>query len=356
MYIGSISSSMSFSEAVSFYLNWRTATPTLPGRRREGFVGKRTLKDYKQKAKALEKFFGPMKLENIKVFHMDAYQTARLHADGYTRFYGKREVSSPAGGTKINSELAMLKRLMEMAGCWTAEHELYYSPFQQCDPDEQKALSPDEQETFLRSASSLPRWQPVWWYGLVATHLTFSSDEMRTIRMGEINSVSQIVSVNPRYGKNPTRRRNVTIEDPACMWALQRLMERAAELGASSQSYRGPQPHYFLFPRRVVRNLYDPELPMGETGLRKIFEEVRQHAGVPWFNFNAFRHTGATRLAEAGISPYILEQRMGHVGQKMMKRYVQISQQAQRIATRNAVQRKPVVSIKRDDERDWRMA
>lgn len=355
MYVGSISRSMSFTEASDFYLDWRSAVPVLPGRRREGFVGKRTLKDYHQKAKALKKFFGEMKLENIRVCNMDAYQTARLNADGYTRFYGKREASSPAGGITINAELSFLKRLMEMAGCWTPEHELYYAPFQQQESDEQKALDPEQQETFLKTAAALPRWYPVHWYALVALHLTFSSDEMRTIRLGDINMHHQTVSVNNNYGKNSARRRTNTIDDGACGWALQRLMERAQQLGATNERYRGAQPQYFLFPGRLVKNLYDPELPMGETGLRKIFEEVRAKAGVPWFHFNAFRHTGATRLAESGISPYILEERMGHVGPKMMKRYVQISQQAQRIAVRNACAKKPVVSI-REGERDWRTA
>jgi integrase len=179
---------------------------------------------------------------------------------------------------------------------------------------------------------------------------------MRTLRLGDINLHHQTVSVNNNYGKNFARRRTNTIEDGACGWALDRLMDRARQLGATTEKYRGPQPQYFLFPRRVVRNLYDPELPMGETGLRKLFEEVREKAGVPWFEFNAFRHTGATRLAESGISPYILEERMGHVGPKMMRRYVQISQQAQRTAVRNACAKKPVVSIKRDDGRDWRSA
>jgi len=354
MYVGSISSSMSFSEAVNFYLNWRSA-PAAPGRRIQ-FVGPRTLKDYRQKAKALEKFFGAMKLENIRFENLSGYQEARMTANGYTRFYGKREVASPAGATKINSEIALLKRLMEMAGCWTPELEMYYDPFQQVDTGEQRALDPQQQEAFLETAAKLPRWHPVWWYGLVALHLTFSSDEMRTLRLGDINLHHQIVGVNNNFGKNFARRRSVTIEDGACLWALQNLMERAAQLGATSERYQGRQPHYFLFPRRVVKNLYDPELPMGETGLRKIFEEVREKAGVPWFHFNAFRHTGATRLAESGCPPYILEERMGHVGPKMMRRYVQVSQQAQRKAVRDAMQKKPVVSIKRDDDRDWRMA
>lgn len=342
MYVGSISPAMSFKVAVSFYLDWRDAPSALPGRRRAQFVGKRTLKDYRAKAKALVKFFGEMKLEDIRVENLNGYQEARLTADGYTRFYGKREVSSPAGAIKINSEISLLKRLMQMAGCWGPEHEMYYAPFQQTESDIQKALSPEEQEQFLKTAATLPRWYPVWWYGLVALHLTFSSDEMRTIRLGDINLHHQIVGVNNNFGKNYARRRSVTVEDGACLWALQCLMERAHVLGSTAEKYRGAQPQYFLFPRRVVKNLYDPELPMGETGLRKLFEEVREKAGVPWFQFNGFRHTSLTRLAEANTPPFIMEKRAGHIGQKMMRRYVQIGEQAERIAIRKATQKKPV--------------
>ncbi len=71
----------------------------------------------------------------------------------------------------------------------------------------------------------------------------------------------------------------------------------------------------------------------------------------PWFEFNAFRHTGATRFAEAGLQPYLLERRMGHVGAKMMRRYVQIGQQAERLAIRNTVERKPVLSIEQEQLR-----
>lgn len=347
MYVGSITASMRFTEAAKSYLEWRTApvAAPLPGRKQEKFVGKRTLKDYRQKAKALDKFFGDMKLGDIKVDNMNGYQEARLTANGYTRNYGERVVPSPAGGTKINSELALLKKLMVMAQCWTPKHEMYYLRFQQMDPDEQKALDQEQQELFLKTAANNPRWHPIWWYALVALHVTFSSDEMRTVRLGDINRHSQILGVNSHYGKNYARRRSVTIEDGACMWALERLMERASVLGATSPKYKGPQPHYLLFPRRVVRNCYDPELPMGETGLRKLFEEVRDQAGLEWFQFNAFRHTGLTRLAEAGVPPYVMEKRAGHIGSKMMRRYVQIGEQAERMAMRNAYARKPVAAV-----------
>ncbi len=348
MYMGSISKEMTVSEAVDFYLNWRE-TPVVPGitaPQKARFIGRRTLKDYRQKTKALLKFFGEMRLGAIHVGNFNEYQMARLTANGYTRSYGKRVVPSPAGVIKINSELAVLKRLMKMGGCWTPELEMYYQPFQEIEPESHRALDLDEQERFLTKAAEDPRWHPVWWYALVSLHLQFSSDEMRTIRLGDINLAYQTVSVNPGFGKNSFRRRTNTVEDGACLWALQRLMERAGQLGRTAKKYNGPQPHYFLFPRRLVKNLYDPELPMCETGLRKLFDEVRVAAGVPWFPFNGFRHTGLTRLAELGVEPYIMEKRAGHIGAKMMRKYVQISQQAQRLSIRNALQKKPPESFR----------
>lgn len=342
MYVGSISREMTFSQAVAFFLDWRTA-PARPGRSQ--YVGSRTLKDYRQKAKPLAQFFGAMKLEAIHVGNLKAYQTARLNGDGFTRCFGARTVCSPAGAIKINSEVALLKKILIMAGCWGPELEMYYRPFQQQEPVVQRALSEEEQARFLAMAESNPRWHVVWWYALVAIHVTFSSDEMRTIRMGEINLPFQMLSVNPHFGKNSERRRTVTIEDASVIWALQMLMERADRLHRTSAKYVPGSPQYFLFPRRVVRNCYDPELAMGETGLRKAFDEVCDAAGVPWFPFNGFRHTGATRLAERRVPPYILEKRMGHVGQKMMKKYVQIGEQAERIAMKEAFSRKPPTSI-----------
>lgn len=350
MHLGSISKEMTFSEAVSFYLTWREAPIGSSRMRRTEYVAKRTLKDYRQKAKPLDKFFGPMSLETIRHWHMEGYQDARLAADGFTRAYGKRVVPSPAGGTKINSELALLKKLMQMCQCWTPELEMYYRPFRQVEGDVQRALSCDEQDHFLDIASQNPRWYPIWWYALVAIHLTFSSDEMRTIRLGDINVPLQMVSVNPNFGKNSERRRTNTIEDGTVLWALQRLMEWSEIKAKTWPEYVPRSPHYFLFPKRLVRNLYNPELPMGETGLRKLFDEVCDRAELSWFPFNGFRHTGATRLAERRVPPYILEKRMGHVGQKMMKKYVQIGEQAERIAMKEAFAKKPPTSI---HQADW---
>jgi len=344
MSLGTISPEMTLDEAIEFYLIWRTA-PVALGRVRLKFISPRTLKDYGQKGKALRKFLGTTRLGDITLEDLRGFQAARLNADGFTRFYGKREVASPAGAIKINSELALLKKLMKMAMCWSPELEMYYLPFQEEEPEMQRALDRQQQARFLKTAASNPRWHSIWWYALAALHLTFSSDEMRTLRIGDINVAHQLVGVNPAFGKNFARRRTVTVEDGACMWALQKLMERAEQLCASWKDYRGPQPHHFLFPLRVVKNLYNPELPMGETGLRKPFDETRAQADLRFFQFNSFRHTGLTRLAEAGVPPYIMEKRAGHIGSKMMRRYVQIGEQAQRLAMQAAFAKKPSGSV-----------
>jgi len=329
---------MLFTEAASAFLDSRTA-PVTHGRVQ--YIGKNTFKDYQKKLKALSVFFSGLRLDEIYPGHLDDYQRVRSQGDGFTRKVGRVVVASPAGAQKINAELGLLERVMKLAGAWTPEHEKFYTPFQVLDADIPRALSPEEQDRFLMVASSNPEWHPIWWYSLAAVHLTFSSDEMRTIRIGDINLTHQIVGVNRRYGKNKFRRRDVPVSDGACMWALERLIERGAKLTPDQPQ----QPHHFLFPGRVVRNVFDPETHMSETGLRKPFEAVRDKAGLPWFQLNGWRHTSITRLAAAGVPIATIMRRAGHVTPKMSEHYTHISEQEERLAIMGASQRKPVISI-----------
>ena len=352
---------MVFTEAATAFLDSRTAPVTPAGVR---YVGKNTYKGYAQKLKALKIFFGDMPLEEIHLGNLIKYQEARTAGDGFTRKLGKVEIQSPAGAAKTNAELRLLLRVLKQAFAsipkrtsWEeannppdlkltafaqnlAQIEMFYLPFQVTETDIPRALSPEEQDRFMMVASSNPDWHPIWWYSLAAVHLTFSSDEMRTIRIGDINLTHQIVGVNRRYGKNKFRRRDVPVSDGSCMWALDRLIERAQRVTG-----RRPEPHHFLFPGRVVRNVFDPETHMSETGLRKPFEAVRDKAELAWFQLNGWRHTAITRLAEAGVPIAIIMRRSGHMTPKMSAHYTHISEQAERLAIMGASQRKPVISI-----------
>ncbi len=78
-----------------------------------------------------------------------------------------------------------------------------------------KALSPEEQERFLEVAASRPEWEVVYWYSLLAVHIAFSSDEIRTLQQGDINITHQIIAVNRKAGKNKYRRREVRLQSLA---------------------------------------------------------------------------------------------------------------------------------------------
>jgi integrase len=333
-YVRPIQASMPFSQAAEAFLASRTTPITLSQLR---YVSKNTFKNYRQKLKALRVFFGDVPLDRLHAGLFVQYQRRRAEGTGFTRKIGKTVVQSPAGAAKINSELSLLQRILKLGGAWTADHEAFYVRFKVQDSEMVRALSQAEQDRFMLVAQSRPGYHPIWWYSLIAVHLTFSSDEMRTIRIGDINLTHQIVSVNRQVGKNSYRRREVPICDGACSWALERLIERAQKMGA-----RGP--HHYLFPGRLVRNVFDPETHMSETGLRKPFEAVRVAAEVPWFQLNGWRHTAITRLAEAGVPIATIMKRAGHVTLKMSAHYTHISEQAERFAITRAAEKKPAIS------------
>jgi integrase len=220
-----LSASMSFSQAAESFLESRKA-PVARGRVQ--YVSPRTLRDYRYYLKTLTVHFGEIPLGQIGLREIAKYEERRAAGEGFTRIIGNRKggerVSSPAGANKIRSEISLLIRILKRANCWPEVMSDVYLPLQQTDSDVPRALSPDEQDRFLAVAGTAKRWEVVLWYSMVALHLTWSTDEMRTIRIGDINLHSQIISVNRRYGKNKYRRRVTPICDPGCAWALERLI------------------------------------------------------------------------------------------------------------------------------------
>ncbi len=318
-----ISAAMPFHEALRNLIGSLTA-PVPYARAR--YRSRNTLKDYERKASALDLFFGRLAVGEVHLGNFREYQRLRSlnpedprdawrclrgtaargpfadlaaaqawaekHGGGYA--LARTLWAHRAGAAKINGELGLVERVMKLAGAWTPELERFYERFQVEESEIPRALSPEEQDRLLEVARSRPDWEIVYWYSLLALHTAFSTDELRAIRLGDINLGFGILAVNRKAGKNKFRRREIALTDPGCIWALERLMERAVRLG-------GAGPEKYLFPFRVVRNHFDGSLPMSETGIRKQFDEVRQAAGLGWFQLNGWRHTAATRMAEAGV-------------------------------------------------------
>jgi integrase len=310
-----IRADMTFAEAGAAFDEWLSCPQSPEGAR---YRSKGTMRDNRTKIKALNKFFGSLKLRDIHIGHIREYQKMR--------FSNERNLwAHPAGADKINQEMGLQLRIMRLGNAYTSDIEKYYKTLQVDECEIPKALSQEEQERFLEVAASRPEWEVVHWYSLLALHIAFSSDEMRTLKQGDINLNYQIIAVRRTAGKNKHRRREVPLTDAAALWALERLLERSIALV-------GKSPEKYLFPARVSRGRFNGDFHMGETGMRKQFEAVREAAGLPFFCLNGWRHTAITRMAESGMAIAIIMARAGHCSPKMTAHYTHISSQAERLA------------------------
>ena len=128
----SLSAEDTFSAAAEKYLQLRSIAAT-PGAISARYVRANTTKDYVSKFGSLCLFFGDTRLKDIHWYNMRAYQQARVTGDPiFTR--KRRPHEDPACGPvkpqQANQEMAMLKRLMVKAGCWTQEDDQYFEYLQ----------------------------------------------------------------------------------------------------------------------------------------------------------------------------------------------------------------------------------
>jgi integrase len=353
--LSSISADLLFSEAAQRWLESRKVNAA-PGAISARYIRKTTEESYEAYARTLDLFFSGMKLGSIRIEHLLAYQKARVCGDApFVRYRRPQDakpkidkngaiIAPPKGKTpcpakpkKIRQELNLLIHLLKRANCWTDEMQKLYQ-MHSLPPDEDdeipRALEPQEQRHWLDVARMKTRWNVVYWYSILAFHTCMSTDEIRGIRLGDINLFQRIITVPRKSAKNRYRMRTIELVGADVLWALERLIERAAELGST-------EPHHYLLPMRISAGkwdaqrksrlgVYDPTRPMTESGIKKAWEEVREASGLKWFRQYDCRHTAITRLAESGVPIDVIMARAGHVSERMRRHYTHISQAAQR--------------------------
>jgi Phage integrase family len=347
-----ISRDLLFPKAAANYISSRE----VQGNGRARYLRRESLQDLRTYSRPLTRFFGLMKLSQIRLGNLRRYQFERssgllgprpedlvpvyvtrvarslkntkewVLADPQAMALVQAQIDAlperEVGPNKVNQELGFLIRLMKRAGVWTPALEENYEALQREESDISRALSPDEQETFLRIAQG--RQPFVHHYSIVGIDCTLRTLEERSIQIGDINLVSRVLLVRRRGAKNKYSIRTIPISDQA-VWAFERLIERANSLGAC-------QPQHYLMPFMVARETYDPTRPMTVSGIKKPWEDVRREAGVPWFTPYNLRHTGCTRYAESGMAIHVLLSFAGHMSRRTQDHYIQISEQAKKRA------------------------
>jgi integrase len=267
---------------------------------------------------ALDKFFWNLKLSEIHLGHLREYQRARAVCDSSAGSW-----SHPCGANRIRKEIGLLKRILKAARLWGDEEEMYFQPLRPVENDVPRAMQPDEQRRFLAIAGSRAEWQYILWYSILALQTTASTNELRSLRLSDVMLSQGILQIRREGAKNKYRMRTIPLETPEVVWALNRLIERAASLGASA-------PHHYLFPIQERIGQYDPLRPMSDSGLKKRWNAVREAANIDWLRPYDLRHTAITRMAEAGTPIQVIMSFAGHMTLRMQQHYTAISMMAKR--------------------------
>jgi integrase len=158
-----------------------------------------------------------------------------------------------------------------------------------------------------------------------ALQTTAGPNELRQLRLGDLVLEGREPYIQiPRAGaKNKYRKRAIPLITEDAVWAMEGLVARARELGAWS-------PVHYLFPLQRSRTHYDPNRPMSESGLKKPWDALRKDAAMPELRIYDLRHTGITRMAEAGVPLPVAMSFAGHMTPQMQRRYTAICMAAQR--------------------------
>jgi len=288
------------------------------------YLAPKTDRDYVVCAKALEKYFGCLRLGDIHAEDLMEYQQARASCDPEVCRGGFGTWAHAAGANCIRKEIALLTRILKSARAW--DEEEMRADLQNLRPyqsDEIRALTAEEQHRFLHVASSREDFRLVYCYAIVALQTTAGSSEMRHLRLGDVFLEDRILRIQRMGAKNKYRIRAIPLVTEDAIWAMGQLLDRARSLGAIN-------PSDYLFPIQEARGYYDPSRPMSESGFKKPWDRVRRAAGLPALRIYDLRHTGITRMAEAGVPLPVAMSFAGHMSQKTQQHYIAISMAAQR--------------------------
>lgn len=271
------------------------------------YVSPRSIDDFKQYRRALNKTFEKIPLDKIHLGHLGTYQVER---------------SQFAGPNRITQELGMLIRILKAANLWTIELDQRYRPLKHEEPDIPRALSPAQQKQWLEVCASIESLQVIYWYSLASIRTTARTCEMRKLQLGDLNLDTGLIYIRRSSSKTRGSQRSIPLTEDA-VWAFERLRQRAETLGATD-------PQHYLFPIREKRGVWLPSHPMSTSAMKKPWNDARAATGIDWFDPYGLRHTGITRLAEVGTPVAVIMSYSGHLTTKMVQHYTAISEQSKR--------------------------
>jgi len=258
-----------------------------------------TRKRYATSVAKLQTHFGDIRLSEISPEGIDEFKEARLAAKVRT--------------ATVNRDLAVLRRILNIAG---RKRLISANPFgevemlEECKQRRQPhILTVKEEEQLLAVAPDLIRVLVI----LILDTGLRSGREALALKWEDVDFADQSIQI--RQSKTIAGIRNAPMSN-RCKTELLRWRK---QLGPEYSEY------VFANPQRPETHLKD---------VRRAWPKVLKAAGLQFFWLYDLRHTFASRLTQAGVSPLFVSQIMGHSGTNanLLHTYVKANDEFRRSA------------------------
>jgi integrase len=243
-----------------------------------------------QMLRHLKEFFGTERqLANITAADIEGYKLRR-----------KAKVS----GSTVNRELALLKRMFNLAISWDLFLDL--NPFRKVKFFREvnlglRVVSPEEEEKLLRNAS--PYVQDLIRFGL---NTGLRIGEIFGLQWANVDLEKSILSV---FAPKTQKSRAVPINSDA-----RKVLE------------------YWALGRRNEFVFYNPETGAPFVDLKVGFGLACRKAGIEGVTWHTLRHTFASRLVDRGVDIVTVQQLLGHSTITVTMRYTHTNLDSKRAA------------------------
>jgi integrase len=276
----------------------------------------RTPKFNRQMISSLNKFIGDLRVRDIQVEHIEAYQKARQEN---AVIVGGRTVSpwkKPAGPSCVNHETSVIQQVMKRAMVWGRVGS-QYKPLAMPAFQKKKVLDEAEKLHLSKVAATNPEWEWVFSVCQLTLNTSASGVELRNLRFRdvELDATPPRMTVNGETAKNRYRGRTIPL-NKAAKSSMESCMDRARKVG----SVRAED---YIFPYRKGKGAtsWVPTRPASDSWMKKPFAALRRAADMPWLTPHCFRHQAITELLENGTAEETVRSIAGHVSVDMMRHY-----------------------------------
>lgn len=250
-------------------------------------------------ADTLNVWFGERRLTEITRLDIERYTKARLAGNGF-----KRAVSP---GT-VRKELTIMRAVfnfmcekVEPKSCRVNKGDLSYIPVPPRPPARNRVLSPEELALIRReiTPSGPERISRINRYLWLLMETGARSEALRTLQWDQVNLKTGLIQLNP-WGRNQTTKRRPTIPiSDDLLLILHRAKDEAT--GTFVLDHPGQ--------------------------IRKSMETFCRNHHLHQVTAHTFRHTLATRMAQAGVSMTEIAAMLGDTMATVEKNYLHLSPQ-----------------------------